>query len=170
MRKDNSTTSKRCRFDIECRQPFAFRTTFESKSTCETTNSQHPCQIDIVSISFFRTGILSLDPQTVAAQERLRGKSESEVRFPSGRIHVVGAAHSNTFILRLLGTIRWSSGHNLRADTPNNIPVRISRPHMPSSVLKLKNTVSGVRVGRLHIIEVSQSKEVGNRRKYRCKM
>ena len=54
VRKENMT-SKLCQFDVECRRRVDFRTTFDSKSTCKTTNNRHRCRIDIVSMSSFRT-------------------------------------------------------------------------------------------------------------------
>ena len=45
------------------------RTTFETKSTCKTTNSQHQCRIDIVSMSSFRTGSLLAQPAATHSPE-----------------------------------------------------------------------------------------------------
>ena len=56
VRKENKTTSKRCRFDVECRQHVDFRATFESNATCKRTNYRHRCRIYIVSMSSFCTG------------------------------------------------------------------------------------------------------------------
>ena len=98
------TTSKRCRFDIECCEHVEFwlLSSRNRHVKRQTTNNRHRCRNDIVSMSSFRTGLkLSFSAGTCSYTEGETRKTISEVIGFHSPILCWGALSHLTWLLKI---------------------------------------------------------------------